>query len=122
MTKSDERVFNVTSGLSYYVVMTHNCLNVSGQFRYLDNEMLDNIETGGTLVAPPDDNYHSRWAVDKGVSTSGERYRSNSLHRLKQTVAGSLRFQNGICAAPSTTYVMRTNDCDKPDNQFTFGK
>ena len=119
ITRSDERVLNVTSGLPYYVVMTDNCLNVSGQFRYRDNEMLHHIETGGTLEAPPDDNYHSRWAVYKGVSTSGESY------RLKQTVAGSLQFyQRGstICAEPSKPYVMSKTYCDKSKQQFTLGK
>ncbi|CAB4005117.1 ---NA---, partial [Paramuricea clavata] len=123
ITGSDKRVLNVTSGLSYYVVMTDNCLNVSGQFRYRDNEMLQHIETKGTLVAPPDKMYHSRWAVYKGVSPSGESYQSNPVHRLKQTAAGSLQFyQKGtVCAEPSKPYVLSKTYCDKLKEQFTFG-
>jgi hypothetical protein len=97
--------------------MTDNCLN--GQFRYLDNGILHDIK-GGTLVAPSNKSYHNRWAVYNGVSKKSSQ--SNQVQTLKQTAAGSLRFQNGICAEPSATYVMRTNDCDKPEQQFTFGK
>ena len=109
----------------YYVVMTGNCLDDKAQFRYLDSELLQHIETGGTLVSSPANTYNSRWAVYKGISDSAMDYQTKGTHRLEQTTAGSLRFyQDGICAEPETVdnYIIRKTYCDKPEQEFTFGK
>ena len=103
--------------------MTNNCLDNKAQFRYNNSELLQNIEKDRTLLSPPDTSFLGRWAVYKGISTVAKYYQLSHKHRLKQTAAGSLRFyESGVCAEPSTRYVMRKTYCDKPKQKFTFGK
>ncbi|CAB4024291.1 ---NA---, partial [Paramuricea clavata] len=98
--------------------MTNNCLNDKAQFRYLDSELLNNIETNGTLVYSRNSEYSRRWAVCKGVSSAA----NNPDYRLKQTNAGSLFLYNmGVCAEPSTKYVAMKPYCDTTEQKFTFG-
>jgi hypothetical protein len=103
--------------------MTNNCLDDKAQFRYNNRELLQNIEKDRTLLSPSDANFLGRWAVYKGISTVAKYYQISHKHRLKQTAAGSLRFnESGVCAEPSTRYVMRKTYCDKPKQKFTLGK
>ena len=117
---------NPNRAFSYFAVMTDNCLNVSAQFRYLDSELLHNIDKEGTLIYSLEWYYKRRWAVYKGVSSTAKNIQNNAEHRLKQTNAGSLRLYNkSVCAQPSTTsiYLMRIwSACGKPEQKFTFGK
>ena len=122
-----ELVYQKTHAKPYFAVMIDNCLNSSAQFRYLENELLHNIDKNGTLVSPQpkNENYKHRWAVYKGIRGSGITYQSISIHRLKQTDAGRLLFYNRkdpVCAEPQTTYVIRKKICDKNIQSFTFGK
>ena len=122
---SEELVYNdVTHALPYFVVMADNCLDVKAQFRYLHNDLLHNIKKAGTLVSPLPKNskYKGRWAVYKGVSSTGRNYQNNLKHRLKQTDFGSLRLeQDEICAELSKTYLMRKTYCNNLEQMFTFG-
>ncbi len=104
--------------------MTNNCLDDKAQFRYLDSELLHNIEKGGTLVSPLNyKNYRSRWAVYKGVSSWGNEYQKRAEHRLKQTNAESLfLYKMNVCAEPSTRYVLTKRYCNTTEQKFTFGK
>ena len=109
----------------YFVVMTDNCLNVSAQFRYLDSALLHNIEKEGTLLSSTYKDYHSRWAVYKGVSATAIGTQNTARNRLKQTDAGSLFFYDtskNLCAEPSTKYVLKSAICDTEKQKFTFGK
>ena len=50
--QGQERVYNSPLyALPYFVEMTTNCLDVKAQFRYLNSELLQNIESGGILMA-----------------------------------------------------------------------
>ena len=122
--RSEKLVYNNPRYASpYYVVMTNNCLDDKAQFRYHNKELLQNIEKDRTLLSPLAANYLGRWAVYKGISTVAKYYQISHKHRLKQTAAGSLRFyESGVCAEPSTCYVMRKKYCDKPKQKFTLGK
>jgi hypothetical protein len=124
ITASEELVYdNPTYAFPYFVVMTDNCLNVSAQFRYLDSELLHNIEKEGTLMYSTNKNYHSRWAVYKGVAAKAVGTQNNARYRLEQTDAGSLLFYNrNKCAQPSTKYVLRSAICDTKEQKFNFGK
>ncbi len=124
ITRSEELVYNNPSyALPYYVVMTDNCLDDKAQFRYLDSELLHNIEKDGTLLSPTGHTFQSRWAVYKGVSGGGKNYQENTVHRLKQTYAESLFLYNmNVCAEPSTKYVLRKTYCNRATQKFTFGK
>ncbi len=125
ITRSEELVYNNPSyAFPYYVVMTDNCLDNKAQFRYLDSELLHNIEKAdGTLLSSADHRYQSRWTVYKGVSDGGKDYQKKSVHRLKQTDAESLFLYNmNVCAEPSTKYVMRKTYCNTTNQKFTFGK
>ena len=106
--------------------MTDNCLNSSAQFRYLENELLHNIDKDGTLVCPLEKkSYKHRWAIYKGLHGFGTTYQSKSIHRLKQTDDGRLLLYNmadPVCAEPQTTYVIRKKICDKNIQRFTLGK
>ena len=106
--------------------MIDNCLSSGAQFRYLENELLHNIDKDGTLVCPwPNQSYRHRWAIYKGLRGSGITYQSKSIHRLKQTDAGRLllyNMANPVCAEPQTTYVIGKKTCDKNIQRFTFGK
>jgi hypothetical protein len=126
---SNELVYNNPShALPYFVVMIDNCLNGSAQFRYLDTELLHNIEKSGTLVAPypRDSRYKTRWAVYKGVAQGGIDYQQRDIHRLKQTAAGYLYLHSmGAYAEPSKTsqYLLRrTSTSPNTRQKFTFGK
>jgi hypothetical protein len=116
--------------LPYFVVMIDNCLNGSAQFRYLDTELLHNIEKSGTLVAPypRDGRYKTRWAVYKGVAQGGINYQRRDEHRLKQTDAGYLYLYSismRAYAEPSekSQYLLRrTSTSPNTRQKFTFGK
>ena len=110
--------------LPYFVVMTDNCLDDKAQFRYLDSELLHNIEKDGTLISPYQPTvYKSRWAVYKGISSEAKGSQRNTKHRLKQTDAESLFLYNmNVCAEPSTKYVLRKMYCNTTEQEFTFGK
>lgn len=104
---------------NYFARMTDKCLNVKSQFRYLDNELLQNV-AGGTFVSSTNKNSKNRLLVSS--RTFGQIFNDQ---RLKQTDAGSLYFYNvSVCAEPSKTsyYVDRKTYCDKPEQIFTFGK
>ena len=124
ITASEELVYdNPKYAFPYFVVMTDNCLNVSAQFRYLDSELLHNIEKEGTLLSSTYKDYRSRWAVYKGVSATAIGIQNNARYRLEQTDAGSLFFYNwNKCAEPSTKYVLRSAICDTKEQKFNFGK
>ena len=107
--------------------MTDDCLDDKAQFRYLDTELLHNIEKGGTLVSSSEKSYNSRWAVYKGVSTIAKRYQNDATHSLKQTAAGSLFFykrNDRVCAEsePSSKYLSRKTYCNQTQQEFTFGE
>ena len=100
--------------------MTDKCLNVKSQFRYLDNELLQNV-AGGTFVSSTNKNSKT----DRLLVSSRTFGQIFNDQRLKQTAAGSLYFYNvSVCAEPSKTsyYVDRKTYCDKPEQIFTFGK
>jgi hypothetical protein len=125
---SEELVYNLPNhAFPYFVVMTDDCLNDKAQFRYLDTELLHNIEKEGTLVSPRNSQYESRWTVYKGVSSDGIRYQNDAKHRLKQTAAGSLFFykrNDRVCAEsePSSKYLSRKTYCNQTQQEFTFGE
>ena len=111
--------------LPYYVVMTDNCLDSKAQFRYLDTELLHNIEKDGTLLSPLSPGFNSRWAVYKAVASGGINYQKNSRHRLRQTAGGSLFFykrDDPVCAEPSSKYLLRKTYCNTTQQKFNFGK
>ena len=104
--------------------MTDNCLDDKAQFLYLNNtELLHNIEKEGTLMSSSSDtkNYKSRWAVYKGIHGVAVAIQNDPKFNLKQTARGSLA-QDKICAKPEIKYVKRSSDCDRANQQFTFGK
>ena len=123
---SDELVYNSPFySLPYFVKMIDNCLDEKAQFRYLDSELLHNIDKDGTLMSPRTSSYKSRWAVYKGVAAGGRHYQQRAEHRLKQTAAGSLFFYSidRVCAEPdSSNYVLRKTSCGTTKQIFTFGK
>ena len=125
ITGSDELVYdNPSYALPYFVVMTDNCLDDKAQFLYLNNtELLHNIEKEGTLMSSSSDtrNYKSRWAVYKGIHELAVATQNSPKYNLKQTARGSLA-QDRICAQPEIKYVKRSSDCDRANQQFTFGK
>ena len=122
ITGSDELVYNVPDyALPYFVVMTDNCLDDKAQFLYLNNtELLHNIEKEGTLMSHTG-KYKSRWAVYKGIHERALASQNGPRFNLKQTARGSLA-QDKICAKPEIKYVKRSSDCDRANQQFTFGK
>ena len=130
ITRSEELVYdNKGYALPYFVVMTDNCLDVRAQFRYLNPELLQNIESGGILMTSPSWDYRSRWVVYRGVSSSAKRTQYGKNHYLKQTNFTSLSLYNlGVCAEPSinskNSYVMKTaiTQCNETKHEFTFGK
>ena len=125
ITRSEELVYNNPNhAFPYFVVMTDNCLDDKVQFRYLDSELLHNIEKDGTLISPDQPTvYKSRWAVYKGVSPIAKNNQKSADNRLKQTDTESLFLYNmNVCAEPSTKYVMRKTYCNTTKQQFTFGK
>ena len=123
ITGSDELVYDDPDyALPYFVVMTDNCLDDKAQFLYLNNtERLHNIEKEGTLMSATGIHYQSRWAVYKGISVSALATQNGPRFNLKQTARGSLA-QDKICAKPEIKYVKRSSDCDRANQQFTFGK
>ncbi len=124
ITRSEELVYNQSNyALPYYLVMTDNCLDNKAQFRYLDSELLHNIEKGGTLLSTSDRRYKNRWTVYKGVSVGGKKQQNNAEHSLKQTDAESLfLYKMNVCAEPSANYVLRKTHCNTTVQKFTFGK
>ena len=122
ITRSDELVYDDPDyALPYFVVMTDNCLDDKAQFLYLNNtELLHNIEKEGTLMSDIG-RYKSRWAVYKGISKVALATQNSPMFNLKQTARGSLA-QDKICAKPEIKYVKRSSDCDRANQQFTFGK
>ena len=123
ITGSDELVYDDPDyALPYFVVMTDNCLDDKAQFLYLNNtELLHNIEKEGTLLSQTGGIYKSRWAVYKGIHKSAVATQKHPKFNLKQTAGGSLA-QDKICAKPEIKYVKRSSDCDRANQQFTFGK
>ena len=123
ITESDELVYDYPDyALPYFVVMTGNCLDDKAQFLYLNNtELLHNIEKEGTLMSETGTRYKSRWAVYKGIHKNALATQNNPKYNLKQTARGSLA-QDKICAKPEIKYVKRSSDCDRANQQFTFGK
>ena len=124
ITGSDELVYDdLDYALPYFVVMTDNCLDDKAQFLYLNNtELLHNIEKEGTLMSDKRiDPYKSGWAVYKGISEGARKTQNNPKYNLEQTARGSLA-QDKICAKPEIKYVKRSSDCDRANQQFTFGK
>ena len=121
-----ELVFNDTSKAKpFSAVMNDNCLNTSAKFRYLDNELLLNIEKNGTLISSSQEKFKSLWVIYHGVSDYAKRYQNSLLHRLKQTNDGSLFFYHNnqlVCAEPKTTYIYRNTKCNTKEQEFTFGK
>ena len=126
IARSEKLVYNNSNyAFPYYVVMSDNCLDNKAQFRYLDSQLLHNIEMNGTLVSPIENYYKARWVVYKGVASPAKTYQTNLIHRLKQTTAGSLHFYNmktPACAEPSSTYLLTKTYCNKSQQDFTFGK
>ena len=110
----------------YFAVMIDNCLKPSAQFRYLQNELLHNIDKDGTLVSPLAKHkiYERRWAIYKGIRGYGLKYQNSSIHRLKQTDGRLLLYymKKPVCAEPQTTYVIRNKTCNIKIQRFTFGK
>jgi hypothetical protein len=116
----------------YFVKMTENCLDENAQFRYLESQLLHNIEKNGTLVSSRQyHNYYNRWSVYKGETLEAKKYQQNTKHRLKQRAAGSVFFyerneKHNTCAEPSSTsptYLQSKKCIDKSEKQkFTFGK
>ena len=135
ITVSRRLVYDVPfHALPYFVVMTDNCLARKAQFRYLESELLHNIQMNGTLVSPPDGIFEGRCVVYKGVGNQGKNYQRNLIHCLKQTPSGSLFFYkmkifrtkqpDPVCAEPniSSKYLMRKTYCNTAQQEFTFGK
>ena len=115
--------------LPYFVEMTNNCLDVKAQFRYLNSELLRNIENGGILMASKSHSYKNQWAVYTGVSNTAKKTQKSSDHYLKQTNSGSLSlYKMHVCAKPSInakrSYVLMVtgSPCRKKKQEFTFGK
>ena len=110
--------------------MTDNCLDVKAQFRHLNPEFLQNIESGGILMTSKYSRnklYKDRWAVYKGVSSRAKATQYDKNHYLKQTDFTLLSLYNlGVCAEPSIKahYVMKRaiSQCNKTKHEFTFGK
>ena len=119
-------VYKVEHAKLFFSIMTENCLKPIAQFRYLESELLHNIENNGTLVSPADNAaYKHRWAIYKGIQSTGLAYQNSLIHRLKQTDAGRLLLYNmkePVCAEPQTTYVIRNKTCNAKIQRFTFGK
>ena len=112
--------------------MIDNCLQHNAQFRYLDTEHLQNINTTGTFASSAHQNYRlgSRYGVYvyKGKASGAIKFQNNAIHYLKQTAAGSLSFYLvTACAEPFESgtyesYVERKTDCDSQEQKFTLGK
>ncbi len=113
----------------YWVEMVDNCLDEKAQFRYLDSNLLQNINTGGTLTSAYQDNkYQQRLFIYDGkINTTGINLENKNEHRVKQTDAGSLFLYDtavNSCAQPNGIYVDQKKDgCSNATEQkFTFGK
>ena len=120
-----ELVYEEEHAKPYFAIMIKNCLNSRAQFRYLETELLQNIDTNGTLVSSTNPKYTHRWAIYKGIQGYGLTYQRESIHRLKQTDAGILLLYNmkkPVCAEPLENHVIRNQKCDKGIQKFTFGK
>ena len=63
--------------------MVTNCLNDTALFRYLDNKLLHNIETGGGIVSSYGE-YQNRLFVYDGRNQAGRSFQNNNDHRMKQ--------------------------------------
>ena len=130
ITRSEELVYNNAKyALPYFVVMIDNCLDFKAQFRYLNPELLQNIESGGILMASTAKSYKDRWAVYKGVSETAKTTQNSKNHYLKQNNSRSLSLYNlKVCAEPSinskTSFVMKRaiSLCNEAEHEFTFGK
>ena len=110
-----------------YVVMTDNCLHVKAQFRYVDSELLQHIETEGTFYAKTNKDYNGRLVVYEAVSSKAKPTQNHEKNFLKQIADGTLYFYKlKACAEPSSTpemYVDKATSCGgKPEQNFTFGK
>jgi hypothetical protein len=122
------QISNTNKSRRYWAEMVNNCLNVSAQFRYLDTELLQNIKTGGTLVSKnKNKKLRNRLFVYYGKSEQGKRFQNSSVHRMKQTDAGSLFLYDktvNSCAQPNGRYVdLKKDGCsDVRYQKFTFGK
>ncbi len=112
----------------YWAEMVDNCLNEKAKFRYLDSELLRNINTGGTLVSSyPESSLQHLFIYDGKINTPGINFENNNKHRLKQTNTGSLFLYDtavNSCAQPNGTYVDQKKDgcTNAVEQKFTFGK
>ena len=111
--------------------MTYDCLDRKAQFRFLDSQLLHNIEKNGTLASPvvtsrAVDKYLGRLVVYQGISDGGKTAQKLQIHRLKQTAGGSLvlyKRRHPLCVEPnSSKYLIRKTFCDTTKQKFTFGK
>ena len=121
----------ITDGMTarrYWAEMVSNCLNGSAQFRYLDTELLQNIKTRGTLASDSTNTkFLNRLFIYVGKNPNGKNFQKSSVHRLKQTDAGSLFLYDSSvnsCAQPNGSYVdLKKDGCrDVTVQKFTFGK
>ena len=112
--------------------MIDNCLQHNAQFRYLDTEHLQNINTTGTFASASHENYRlgSIYGifVYKRRDPRSFKFQNGAAHHLKQTAAGSLSlYRVTVCPEPlqsgdNDTYVERKTTCDRPEQTFTLGK
>ena len=122
---------NPKHGFSYLIKMTYDCLDRKAQFRFLDSQLLHNIEKNGTLASLVVmylalDKYPGRLVVYQGKSDLGKKAQKLAKHRLKQTARGSLFFyerRDRVCVEPnSSKYLIMKTFCDTTKQKFTFGK
>ena len=106
--------------------MVSNCLSDTALFRYLDNKLLHNIETGGNVASLYGlAKYKNRLFVYDGKNQGGRDFANNSRHRIKQTTGGSLYlYEVNGCIQPNGWYVdVKNTPCsDTVEQKFTFGK
>ncbi|XP_028399360.1 uncharacterized protein LOC114522810 [Dendronephthya gigantea] len=110
-------------GTRYWAEMVTNCLDDLALFRYLDNEVLHNIETEGNVVSDYP-HYNSRLLIYDGNNKRGRDYANSTKHRIKQTVGGSLYLYDvNDCVQPSVQYVdVKDTSCtEEAAQKITFG-
>jgi hypothetical protein len=130
VSSSEELLFNQSIATFFSVVMTDNCLNDKAQLYYPDTTQLLHIfEKKGWVLSPLASSNFSALVVlaPKGIlSELLIKLQNNiTIHRLKQTAAGSLFFYNRpdpVCAEPSSRYIVKKTYCNKTQQEFTFGK
>ncbi|XP_028399530.1 uncharacterized protein LOC114522942 [Dendronephthya gigantea] len=110
-------------GTRYWIEMVTNCLSDFALFRYLDNEVLHNIETEGNVVSEYG-LYSNRLFIYDGKNKVGRNFANSTKHRMKQTTGGSLYLYNvDDCVQPSVQYVdVKGTSCTGVAAQkITFG-